>query len=981
MRQNAVAERTCWNARGKALLALERAMAGSSATDFVFQVGEDAGAAGHFETATARYAEVLASLAVKPEGKTTISKHAARTRRPSRSALKARFDCDGDGAGSGMYGSVAVIADEFAGFAENCAFCGASDQSAGREAGVISSSEQQWIVCTQCKLVHYCSEACRRQAWACGHQSSCGAPLPTPASVRASSGEVASRTLHEFGRASVDVGASCLRRVTRSLESRPVTTYSNYPPSAGSPLSAAAAAKVDSSGQSTGGGSSSMALALGPRSRRHASAARLHSSVRAGLEAARAHLAHVEVQRLACRLVALVCEHGGRDAAIELGCVGAIVRGLASHPHDKGVAAALSAQGLHNESLRALLAVSLGEGPDIVAAMLAASALPPPPAGTSNDVPAPRRQSALEAVLAVLRVHPTRLATQRVGLAFLRRVATAFGLRGAAAIRASRTLEIATAALLRHPHDGELSSHAAALLHAIALDAPEAATEAAAEATPEATPEDAAASASRRRRDHNAARGAWEVLAQPGSVSALIAAMRLHGTREDVQRRGALALISMACIDDSCRLQVLGCPGCRTALIGALRHAPELKRAVAELQAKTSAYQPAFTYKYIGRGAPRTDETGEMLPRRPKHDRRDHAAVHPSTAAEVFLALGADRQPSPRECQTELFRGGPAPHAVDDGEALVFDLRWWSQEALRQQRQQEGWPQPEPSPRPPPEAAPSARRPLPSPQPSRPSSQPPSRRLETTSPRTQQQVQHGWSSGLGALTERLEESRAAARLSSALAASPRAWRLKAGVRLVGSARGVAPATGATEGWRVPPAAPPANALSATSPSGAATFAAAQPVAAPPVAAPPTAAPPPPASAGAVTGAVTEATAQEAAHRGGELEGGEGQLAEGRLAAPEGYLYWRPPSTAESPAPSRRPSRPQSARPHSATTPMASIVGVSSGSGSRAEVVAASWEGASRSGALSVRPSTATRMRPSTATPRTGRSAASPRQLE
>ena len=655
-----LANKALESARVKAYRVFEHGIGGAEANDGI-RDAERALAAGDKQKATARFAEV-ASLA-----RTATAQQSEPEDRPTISRRQ-RF---------------------FSELTSCCAYCGAE-----------SPRQFEWVDCSRCRMVHYCSYECQGQGWACGHISSCGTPLPTPASVDAGSSDAAGVVLKEFGPASADLTVRCLQRLVHALDERPpstsVLTATYYPPS-------------------VVGGAGVRDVAR-PRTRRPVTLDRLRADVEAATPAAVAQVTHPEVPRLMSKLITLVCEHGGRAFVLERGAVGLIVRALAAHPSDRPGSSVL---GLHHEALRALEAISLGDGEEVLSALLettrviesiaaaeeaaaaeplpkkviskevdalllyqaggaaltsasaaaaaaaasavsvaaaAAAMAPPPVSGAAAGAERAKSRNALDAVIGVMRLHPTLLVTQRAGLAILRRVAIGWssshsinGGRGIAAVRAAGSLGATLAAMHRHPADSTLASHATAVLHALVVLC-----------TPREGEENGAA--------------ADEVLHFPGSIEALVAAMRLHGVKEDVQRRGGLALLSLAAISESAQLHVFGCAGARTALIGALRYAPELAKALAALQGGARHFEfkdAPFQSSAIYRGVPRTDAFGEALPRMPltttltsagspraasgapsrytsRYTRASFATAVPATASSVLLALGADVAARPR---------------------------------------------------------------------------------------------------------------------------------------------------------------------------------------------------------------------------------------------------------------------------------------------------------------------------------------------
>eukprot|EP00900_Chrysochromulina_parva_P023187 jgi/Chrpa1/5501/Chrysochromulina_OHIO_Genome00020967-RA len=858
------------SARAKAYRVLEHGIGGAEANDGI-RAAERALAAGDKQKATARFAEV-ASLArtataqqSEPEDRPTVS-------RRQRQCFSELTSC--------------------------CAYCGAE-----------SPRQFEWVDCSRCRMVHYCSYECQGQGWACGHISSCGTPLPTPASVDAGSSDAAGVVLKEFGPASADLTVRCLQRLVHALDERPpstsVLTATYYPPS-------------------VVGGAGVRDVAR-PRTRRPVTLDRLRADVEAATPAAVAQVAHPEVQRLMSKLITLVCEHGGRAFVLERGAVGLIVRALAAHPSDRPGSSVL---GLHHEALRALEAISLGDSDEVLAALLettrviesiaateeaaaaeplpkkaiskevdalllyqaggaaltsasaaaaaaaasavsvtaaAAAMAPPPVSGAAAGAERAKSRNALDAVIGVMRLHPTLLVTQRAGLAILRRAATGWsahpvhGGRGVAAVRAAGSLGATLAAMHRHPADATLASHATAVLHAFVVLC-----------TPREGEQNGAA--------------ADEVLHFPGSVEALVAAMRLHGVKEDVQRRGGLALLALAALSESALLHVFGCAGARTALIGALRHAPEFGKALAALQGGARHFEfkdAPFQASAIYRGVPRTDAFGEALPRMPitsagsprdthrdthrdftsagspraasgapsrytsRYTRASFATAVPATASSVLLALGADVAARPR---------------ADEPRHRAADARSW--QPLR------GGTSAASSAAPAAAAAEDTHAPASSPSPSSSSAlgeQLAGRRLHQLSASERREIENGWSHGEEAIREQMKLTREATLLQKR--SEKGSWRGGETVlehiwsaRLAGGSPGGSPARAAGGG------------------GGAAAAAAAVAAVAPPAAPAPA---PAPAPASSAVGA--------------------------RQPTPRGFLQqWRTPVHAAAPPPAPRP---------------------------------------------------------------------------
>ena len=191
-----------------------------------------------------------------------------------------------------------------------------------------------------------------------------------------------------------------------------------------------------------------------------------------------AHRSHADLQRLSCELATLACARGGRRSVVDADGVREIVTSLAVHTGSDLPTA--SERRVHSEALRALAAVGVddggGGGPTAEALLRrhalpahTAAHLPHTPCHSIRNAHGAPTMNAFEAAALAMRRHPALAAVQRLGLTILCQGATRLGLRGLEAVRAAGGMELAAAAVMRHPSDGEIASHASAALHAVAI--------------------------------------------------------------------------------------------------------------------------------------------------------------------------------------------------------------------------------------------------------------------------------------------------------------------------------------------------------------------------------------------------------------------------------------------------------------------------------------------------------------------------------
>ena len=155
----------------------------------------------HEAVVTALQADFAAGSLTQREFNLRADAEARRFAAVAAEYMSRSIDPSVDSLGQSLANLQALNGDDTWTLGDHCFECGRAPEKLSR--------------CGKCKLVKYCSPECQRKAWAV-HKKSCGSPLPTAATVRASAPAPLLATLREFGSSE-----HVLRAVSNALLSAP----------------------------------------------------------------------------------------------------------------------------------------------------------------------------------------------------------------------------------------------------------------------------------------------------------------------------------------------------------------------------------------------------------------------------------------------------------------------------------------------------------------------------------------------------------------------------------------------------------------------------------------------------------------------------------------------------------------------------------------------------------------------------------------